>query len=380
MSLKTLADLAGLSQSFLSMVENGHRELDRRSHIGALADALQVSVADLTGQPYSPVDQEHSDARACLPAVRLALMANTLGHSQGVSARPLPALSEQVRAVSLLCQASDYAGFGPLLPALLVELHAASAENQPSRREALRLLIEVCHSTFFFLKDLGFLDLAWVAVNKAADAAEQLGDPEWTAATEFFRAHALMAAGAYPSALATAGAAADAVQSVPRASALEVYGMLHLTSALASTAARRSAEAEDHLGEAMHVARRTGEGNAHNLHFGPTNATLWRIAVEVERGEGGRVGELAEDVDPTLLDSRGRQAAFYSDLGRGAAQVRGRDAEAIDLLRRAENLAPQQVRTNPLIRETVTGLLRRARREAGGRELRGLAYRMGVEH
>jgi hypothetical protein len=41
-------------------------------------------------------------------------------------------------------------------------------------------------------------------------------------------------------------------------------------------------------------------------------------------------------------------------------------------------LAPQQVRNNVFAREAVTGLLASSRREAGGRELRGLAWRMGV--
>jgi transcriptional regulator with XRE-family HTH domain len=38
-----LAGLSGVSTSFLSMVENGHRELRRASDISALADALRVS-------------------------------------------------------------------------------------------------------------------------------------------------------------------------------------------------------------------------------------------------------------------------------------------------------------------------------------------------
>ena len=40
MSLAVLAGLSGVTVSFLSMVENGHRELQRSSDILALADAL----------------------------------------------------------------------------------------------------------------------------------------------------------------------------------------------------------------------------------------------------------------------------------------------------------------------------------------------------
>ena len=56
-----LAGLAGLSPSFLSMVETGQRPLDRRSHIAALASALKVSETDLVGGPHLTPDPLQSD-------------------------------------------------------------------------------------------------------------------------------------------------------------------------------------------------------------------------------------------------------------------------------------------------------------------------------
>jgi hypothetical protein len=47
-------------------------------------------------------------------------------------------------------------------------------------------------------------------------------------------------------------------------------------------------------------------------------------------------------------------------------------------LLRAETLAPQLVRNNVFVRESVADLLAKARRDAGGRELRGLAWRLGI--
>jgi hypothetical protein len=41
-------------------------------------------------------------------------------------------------------------------------------------------------------------------------------------------------------------------------------------------------------------------------------------------------------------------------------------------------LAPQRIRHDVFVRETVAGLLRQTRRDAGGRELRRLAWRMGI--
>jgi hypothetical protein len=59
------------------------------------------------------------------------------------------------------------------------------------------------------------------------------------------------------------------------------------------------------------------------------------------------------------------------------AERKTRD-RGITALLRAETLAPQLTRNNVYVREAVSTLLSTARRDAGGRELRGLAWRMGI--
>lgn len=102
------------------------------------------------------------------------------------------------------------------------------------------------------------------------------------------------------------------------------------------------------------------------------------MSTAVESGEGGRVRELAAGWDVRAIPSPGRHADYWAEMGRGLASSRATRDEAVTALLRAEELMPQRIRAHPLIRETVADLLRRARRDAGGRELRGLAYRMGV--
>lgn len=70
-----LAGLADLSPSFVSMIENGNRSLDRRSHIAAIATALRVSEADLVGGPHLSPDRQQSDPHQAIPALREALQA-----------------------------------------------------------------------------------------------------------------------------------------------------------------------------------------------------------------------------------------------------------------------------------------------------------------
>ncbi|HEX4702993.1 MAG TPA: transcriptional regulator, partial [Pseudonocardiaceae bacterium] len=92
---------------------------------------------------------------------------------------------------------------------------------------------------------------------------------------------------------------------------------------------------------------------------------------------GAKITELASAVRPDRV-SRSRQSAFWIDYGRGLIADRQTRERGLSALLRAEKLAPQQVRNNVFVRETVADLLGTARRDAGGRELRGLAYRLGV--
>ncbi|MGH3588799.1 MAG: hypothetical protein ACRDQ0_21025, partial [Pseudonocardia sp.] len=88
--------------------------------------------------------------------------------------------------------------------------------------------------------------------------------------------------------------------------------------------------------------------------------------------------ELGSDLDVSLLPSANRRAGFYGDVARGLAQEKGTRDKAVRLLRTAEDTAPQFIRTNPIMKETVGDLMRRRQREAVSRELRGMAYRMGL--
>ncbi|MCW2569580.1 MAG: hypothetical protein JWN54_3677 [Mycobacterium sp.] len=374
-TLAEAAGLAGISTSYLSMIENGRRRLDSRALINALADVLAVSVADLTGQPYAPTDRQQSDAQATVPGIRLALMQTSLDDPTPVVPRALPELVAETRRVGDLRWTCDYVAVGRAMPGLLRELHAA--HDSSGRVEALRALVMVCQAGATMLKDLGYPDLAWIMADRGCKAAERIGDPLWVAASQFPRAHALLAAGAAAHALSQVDHAA-AMLTPDGADAGQVYGMLHLSAAMALTQLHRTDDALTRIAEADAVAARTGDGTAFRFCFGPTNVRLWRVSLAVEEGEGGRAAEIARTVDVDAIPARSRQSAFYADVGRGLAQVRGRSRDAVTMIRRAEQIAPQRVRVHPLVRETVRDMLDTSRRAAGGQELRGLARRMSV--
>jgi len=98
----------------------------------------------------------------------------------------------------------------------------------------------------------------------------------------------------------------------------------------------------------------------------------------LEFREHGQALQAAQTVHPELLPGTSRAAEFWADVGRALAGEKKTRQQAVGVLLRAEQLAPQRIRHDLFVRETVAGLLRQARRDAGGRELRGLAWRMGL--
>ena len=54
LSQQVVADLAGIDRTYLSKIESGAARLDSRSTIDRIARALDVSYAELTGQPLRP--------------------------------------------------------------------------------------------------------------------------------------------------------------------------------------------------------------------------------------------------------------------------------------------------------------------------------------
>lgn len=82
-------------------------------------------------------------------------------------------------------------------------------------------------------------------------------------------------------------------------------------------------------------------------------------------------------VRPELLPNSW-QDQFWADLGRALIVAKRTRGKGVRVLLHADQLAPQLIYHDVFVRETVADLLRQARREAGGRKLRGLAWRMGV--
>lgn len=377
MSLETLAGLTGRSKGWLSKIENGHARLERRQDIAALAEALEVSADSIVGEP-APEIQPHTQMYNFRP-LRAALLDATIDDPPDIPARPTRVLADLISAQDTALRHADYTTMTQQLPGLLSELQAQAATAEgPERELALRLLIQACASAMIMLRHFGLADLAWVSADRGRRAADLLGDPVWNAAAAFECAHARTAADKSQALLATP-LRADELQ--PHVGddrlAAEVYGMLHLSAALASAVQGDHKGASTHSAEAAKVAHRLGDrADAFEL-FGPSNVAVWRASFAVEAGNAEQALAHADTVEPRQLASGNRRAALRLERARAYSML-GRDADAVREMRQAERLSPAQTRHHPLIRELVADLLCRARREAGGRDLRGLAWRMNL--
>ena len=385
LSLDVAAGLAGISKSYLSMLETGQRRFDRGGLLPALSEALGCSVVDLTGQPYLPADRAGAEALATLPGIREAIYDATLDDPPDVAVRPVAELTSWARNADAHRDQNRYAVAGRDLGILLAELHVATASGTTDdRRAALAALVQACHVAAAVAEAMGHQDLALAAATREHEAAARLADPTLLGLARYGWAQTWAKVGARRRAATVTQSALADLESVADPSAAdtgpaEMAGMVHLFSAKLAARTGRGDDVAAHLDQAAELAARTGERNTAYQHFGPTNVALWRAAVGADLGEGAAVYERAQRDAPDLdvLGSATRAGNYHLDLARALASCDGeRDAEALRHLDRADRMAPQLIRHSPIARDLLDGLEQRARRRVW--ELDSLRNRFGV--
>jgi transcriptional regulator with XRE-family HTH domain len=372
-SLEVIAGPAGISKSSLSRIERGERALDSRSETVALANALQISPTDLTRLPVPAPG--NGDKNAAVKAIRRALIAVSRDDPGG-QAVPLNALRTRVETLMATQRECDHEQVGRKLPALIRDLHTSmAAGREKGELLALTVLLHV-QGTQAFLHSAGASpDLCWQAATLARQAAREHGGADVLGLAAFGAANELLATGEFD----IAQAELDSVV-VPTTTGIaeQLDGMLALSRSLVAASDNRPGDVTAPLEHASDLAQRTGQGNAYWLGFGPTNVEVWRMAVALEARDYPLTAGIAEGLRPELLPNASRRAAYWTDYGRALARRRGRQDDAVRALRRAERISPARVQRHPFVREVLAELLARSRRDAVGRELRGMAYRAGL--
>jgi transcriptional regulator with XRE-family HTH domain len=388
LSQEVVAGLAGITAGYLSMLERGLRGFNRRGLIEDLAEALGCSVADLTGQPYLAPDRATVEGRAALPGISLAL--NDYGPDEVPDLTPRP-LEELLAWADRANEHRDHGRFsqaGRDLGMLLTELqtHAltAGSVHQPRAFKALVLACVVAGDVANRIA--GNVDLSVAATRRGYDMACRHGDPALIGFTRWCWALQLiwLTARGRASRVLTAG-----IDELGRSVRLrgadtlpgEMFGFLHLSAAQCAARDKRRDDARAHLDEAEKIAARIGECNGLRMHFSTTNVAVWRLGIGIELREGGRAYQefTRTPLDVAALHSEERSSALYFDLARALVQDGARhDAEAIRHLDTADRLAPTRIRNDPIARDLVRTLHRRARRQVW--ELDSLRHRFGLDH
>jgi hypothetical protein len=231
-----------------------------------------------------------------------------------------------------------------------------------------------------FTKQVGRVDLAGIAVDRAVRAAEAADDPLRMAAASWNLGHTLLSENRPEDAEEVALRSAEGLE--PRTAsdveAAGIYGSLYLLAVLAAARRRDPWTARRLLRErAVPVAQMTGDGNLFlGTAFGPTNVGLHAVTVEMEAGEAAEGIRLGDGVDPMRLATVERRSTFYLELAR-CYDIRQEDTGVLLHLQRAEREAPEDIRFRVLSRDMVRGLLRRAR-PSYLPEVRALAARMSL--
>jgi transcriptional regulator with XRE-family HTH domain len=379
-----LAGLLGRSESWLSQVERGVRSIDRISVLTEVAAALNVPVTDLTPDPLV---QEQAGEHPTVQAVRLALsgqegLAALFQMERGTPRRRPDLAKLQARAEQAweLTHASRYTELGELLPALIADCEIAARRRDPLDPEApFLVLAEVYQATAAAMSKLRDLETAWIAGDRSMAAAERGEHPVMAAAGAFRIAHALLSSGRLPEALRTALTAAAALEpDVAHGSPqlVAMWGALNQVAAVIATRVGEEETARSCLRKAEEAAGRLpSDRNDFHTEFGRTNVALNAVSIAVELGDAGEALRRAAAIDASGLSAK-RRARFLLDVARAYAQRR-KAADTVRTLEEAEAVAPEQVRSHPMVREMLRDLLRGERRSVNP-SLRALAQRVGA--
>lgn len=379
LSQRAFAEVVGRSETWVSQVERGARHIDRMSVLQALADALNVPLAELAAESLVVAAAHQRPDAAVDISLALsssdALFAVLHEHVKPDADR----LANEVARAWGLAHGSQYDELSQLLVGLLPQLESAvRATTGRTQRTMYASLARAYHACAGVLGKMAEPAAAWVAADRAIAAAERAGDPLLMAEGAFRLALVFQASRRFAQVQRTAStavAALDARAASGEGAALSLWGALHLQLAIAAARQNDADTAYAHLDLARTAADQIGEDrNDYETEFGPTNVELHTVAVAVELGDAGRALRTAEALDASRLSPE-RRGRLLIDVARAHAQRRN-VAGAVAAIDEAQQVTPEQVDSHPMVAATVRDLLRSE--EGRDPELKALAARLRI--
>jgi len=382
----TQADLAGRigrSVQWVSAVEQGRRHADRLSDLIRIAAVVGCSVEDLIGRPVDTLAPGTRPRSETVAAVKTVIMRSAVPSSPPPEHVPTAEdIDLRVREAWGIWHGSPNAHtlLGDVLPGLLDDATTAyrAAENRKAAAASLAGAYQIARQWLHHIPDG---DLAWIAADRAMNAAREADDPHLIALGAWALSAAYRRAGQQDEATRLCLAAADEVKthidnSRPAPDLLADYGMLHLAAAVSAAQSDEDGRAWALHRVADEAARALGSQYDPWTAFGVGNVAIHGLAIRAELGRADDVVEYASRLNIDDVPSVERRARVLIDTARGYVQ-RGEDEAAILVLLDAERVSNDEVRDSGLVHELLRELLHRDRARARP-HVRALARRVGL--
>lgn len=386
----TQAELAariGKSVQWVSFVEQGRRHAERLTDLIRIAAVLGCTLDDLLGRPVDTLTSglRRAPQADAVDAVRAVIMRSAVpGPSRGAVVAPQTIGARVADAWSVWHGSpTAHSALGRILPSLLDDA-TSTYRVADDRRSAAKLLAGAYQITRQWLHHIPDGELAWIAADRAMNAAREADDPHLIALGAWALSASYRRAGQQDEATRLCLAAADEIKaridsspSGPQKSTLLAdYGMLHLAASISAAQSDEDGRAWALHRVADDAARAVGDFYDPWTAFGRGNVDIHGLALSAELGRPDAVIEYSARLNIDGVPSVERRAAALINTARGYVR-RGEDEAAALVLLDAEQVSADEVHDSTLVRELLRELLHRDRARAR-KHVRDLARRAGL--
>lgn len=356
-SQEALAERAGLSKDLIAKLEQGRRTSCRITSLMALANALDVDFADLTGKRERlGTDRDGGSVLAIRDAV---LSPSLLPGLPGLDAddagepTPLPELQAAVSAAWAQYWAGDFGPLTAAIPGLITEARLACDSMGP---EPIGALVQSYQLAANLMVHLGKFDLAAIAAERGVvTAAKGVDQLQWASGQATY-AWVLEHQARVQEAEVLATRTAEAIEpsfSAPTAH-VAVWGNLLITAIGAAVlkAGHASDRVSSYISLAAAGAERIGSTvAAYQTTFGPTKVAVNEVHAQAVSGEPGKALKAAKKVDIRDL-SKIAHGHHLLDLAQVYVDAR-QHRSAVAQLQKAEAMSPVWFRHQGMARSLI---------------------------
>lgn len=359
-----LASRIGKSVQWVSAVEQGRRHAERLTDLLRIAQAVRCQIEDLISRPLDNHSLRQRPSGDAVAAVGEAIMRAAVPTS-------LPQATEsnigkRVAEAWKIWHSSPFAHtiLGDLLPSLIIDATAIrhGAGDRRTVAQNLAGAYQIARQWLHHLPDAG---LAWIAADRAMNAAREADDPHLIAMGAWALSAFYRRAGQQDEATRLCLAAADEVkacinQTDPNSKLIADYGMLHLAASISAAQSDEDGRAWALHEVAEQATRATEKYCDPWTAFCPTNVDIHRLAISAELGRSDNVVQYSSRLKFDGIPSVERRAAALINMARGFVR-QGEDEPAILRLIDAEKHSYEEVRDSTVVRELLRELIFRDR-------------------